>query len=111
MKLTKRQREILEGLADNDSLKDLVLEYRQAWFGASRTSTQMINFLLRHALVSEKETTPGVYHYSINEWGRRVLTHPEFDPLSELYRLTREQRETGVIDEKEQGQPWPRSEA
>jgi len=96
--LTKRQREILEGLADEDPLKDLVQEYRQAWFGASRTNAQMIFFLLRHALVSQEETSVGFYNYEINEWGRRALMDPDFDPLGELYKMERAQREKGVVE-------------
>ena len=97
MKLTKRQREILEGLASDDLEKDLVQDGREAWFGDSRTNGNTIMFFLQHVLISQEETSVGFYCYEINKWGRRALVDPEFEPLAELYRLDREQRETGVI--------------
>ena len=97
MKRTNSQREILEGLASDDDEKDLIQQRREVWFGDSRTNAQMIFFLLQHVLISQDESSPGVYRYEINEWGRRALVDPEFEPLAELYRLDREQRETGVI--------------
>jgi len=109
MRLTNRQRKILEGLASDDDEKDLVQEGRQVWFGDSRTNAQMIFFLLRHVLISQDESSPGVYRYTINEWGRRALTDPDFDPLGELYRLDRAQRAKGVLDEKEPNQSAARS--
>lgn len=98
MKLTKRQREILEGLASDDDEKDLIQDGREVWFGDSRTNAQMIFFLLRHVLISQDESSPGVYRYTINEWGERALTDPNFDPLGELYRLDAEQRAKGVVE-------------
>ncbi len=98
MKLTRRQREILEGLASDDDEKDLVQDGREVWFGDERTNAQMIFFLLRHVLISQDESSPGVYRYTINEWGKRALTDPDFDPLGELYRLERKQREKGVVE-------------
>ena len=98
MKLTNRQREILEGLASDDDDMDLVQDGRQVWFGDSRTNAQMIVFLLNHVLVSQEETSAGFFSYEINEWGQRALTDPDFDPLGELYRLERAQREKGVVE-------------
>ena len=86
MKLTKRQREILEGLASDDPEKDLVEDGELVWFGDQRTSTSMVIWLLRHALVSHDDLG-GCNHYEINEWGRRVLVDPSFEPMLEIARL------------------------
>ena len=111
MKLTSRQREILEGLASDDDEMDLIQDGREAWFGGSRTNGNMIMFFLDRVLISQHETSPGVYRYEINEWGRRVLRDPDFEPKAELFKLDSHQRAKGVLDEKEQKQPWPTAQA
>lgn len=86
MRLTRRQREILEGLASDDHDLDLVEDGNVVYFGLSRTSLVLVNFLLRHALI-KGDSLGGCIHYEINEWGRRVLSDPDFDPALEILRL------------------------
>ena len=70
--ITKRERQILEGLrkADKDACSDvdLVLDGNLVYFGLERTS----------------------------EWGRRVLDDPEFDPELELVRLMMKAEQAGL---------------
>ena len=86
MKLTKRQREILEGLASDDSNLDLIEDSGVVYFGLERTNVQMVMFLLRHALVSS-DNLGGCTRYEINEWGRHALREPDFEPLLEIAKL------------------------
>ena len=85
MKLTKRQRELLERMAAGEELVESGLE---VWIGDERTNMQMLLFFLRNVLMSEDAgySGAGSRYYYINEWGRRVLIEPDFDPQAELAR-------------------------
>ena len=88
MRLTARQREILEGLRDDSSGLDLVEEGLEAWFGDERTSVRTIIFFLRHCLISlESNEGCRCRYYRINEWGCRALDDPSFEPDIELAKL------------------------
>jgi hypothetical protein len=94
MKLTARQREILEGLrkAQNDLTLtdeyDLVESDGEVWFGLTRTNMSTLLFLLRRCLVSSDDyDTMSYKQYDINGWGCRALDDPDFDPEYELFRL------------------------
>lgn len=91
MKLTRRQREILEGLrrAENDPQCecDLVESAGQVWFGDQRTNHATLLFFLRHCLVGPDDPAcGGSTYYHISERGRRALADPDFDPQMELQR-------------------------
>ena len=101
MKLTKRQREILEGLRYaqdhplEDDAPDLVEEAGQWWFGFEQTNGKLGLFLLRNVLISPVDSEPYesghgvVRRYEINSWGRRVLDDPDFEPMVEILKLRR----------------------
>jgi len=80
MKLTGRQREILEGLASDDGELDLVECHGAWWFGLSRTNAATGLFFLRRMLIKPIEKWDDAYcSYEITKWGRRALTEPDFD--------------------------------
>lgn len=91
MKLTARQREILEGLkqaeTDPHSECDLVEDGNQVWFGNERTNHATLLVFLRNCLVTPDEFEGGCTYFDINEWGRKVLHDPDFEPGIELMRL------------------------
>lgn len=91
MKLTKRQREILERLDAGEELDDF--RHGGWWIGDEQTTGRIGFFFLRNVLVHE-DTTMGAGHsiYTINEWGRRALREPDFDPQQELANCLREAR-------------------
>lgn len=94
MKLTARQREILEGLAEDNEELDLVESDGEWWFGLSRTNGKTGLFFLRRMLIKliDNENWSDSYRlYEITEWGRRVLTEPDFDPDIEFLRLQKDQ--------------------
>jgi len=84
MKLTKRQRQILEWLATEDNPEDgsdeLVESDGEVWVGAERTNHATLIFFLRHALVKELSVAGyGSTVYVITEYGRKVLVDPDFE--------------------------------
>jgi hypothetical protein len=84
MKLTRAQRECLQWLADPPSGEYddgyLTEEGGQAWYGLNRTNTKLVNWLLRHCLISVREESQGVTHYAINEDGIGALKDPNYVP-------------------------------
>lgn len=86
MNLTKRQREILEGLASGDEDKDFVQDGIYVYFGNDPSSVRTVYFFLRHALI-KGDDLGGMIRYEINEWGRRALSDPDFEPQIELMAL------------------------
>lgn len=89
MKLTKRQREILEGLrlaeTDLSCEFDLVESDGEVWFGLERTNQKLLIFLLRNCLVSlQDDSGGGSKYYKINSWGCIALDDPNFDPQQKL---------------------------
>ena len=97
MRLTDRQREILQGLrqaqTDPECEHDLVESGGEVWFGLERTSYAPLMFFLRNCLISEEDSGSG--RYDINEWGRRVLDDPDFEPEVELIKCIRRAEQAG----------------
>lgn len=75
--LTKRQREVLQRMADDPhgDNGELVLEHGEAWIGNEKTSSVLVDALLRHMAISlEQGCTLGDFErYRINETGRGLL--------------------------------------
>lgn len=70
--LTKRQREVLQALADDE---DLDLAYDKGggwWLGAKQTNGKIVNSLLRLCLL-RNITDSEMLRYTINESGERAL--------------------------------------
>jgi len=90
VKLTARQREILEGLADDDEDLDLVETKGEWWFGLNRTNAATGLFFLKNMLIAPvngEEWDDDYRPYDITSWGRRALKEPDFEPQVELLRL------------------------
>lgn len=83
MKLTKRQREILDRMATGEEFMECGLE---VWIGDDdRTSHKVLFTFLRNCLVSEDNVQGSdCRYYHVNEWGLRALADPDFEPLREL---------------------------
>ena len=97
MKLTKRQREVLEQLnkPSPENPEDEVYPENEitvcgldVYLGSKRTNHKMVKFLLLNVLISSAgDFCKGDYRiYNINEWGRRALAEPSFDPYAEMER-------------------------
>jgi hypothetical protein len=90
MKLTKRQRQILEGLrqAEDEASSDfdLVESGNEVWFGCERTNFPTLLFFLKNCLVSITEDSEHMdsNYYRINGWGCKALDDPDFDPEQTL---------------------------
>lgn len=52
---------------------EIVCDGRQCWLGGCRVSTATVRSLLRLVAISEEETSPGVFRYTINDCGRALL--------------------------------------
>lgn len=98
MKLTARQREILEGLwehhhGDNpDDDHDLIYDKGGGWwFGLEKTSGKTCNWLLAHALIKpvsgENVDWESTVRFEPTGWARKVLDDPDFEPMVEILRL------------------------
>lgn len=74
--LTKRQREVLTKMRDED--EELVYERGEAWVGDERTSAAVVFALLRLMAIrmDQQSTVGGVERYTINETGRKLLDPP-----------------------------------
>lgn len=93
MRLTRRERQILEGLRrgeddlEYDGDNDLAEGGGEVWFGAQRTNHQLLYSLLRNALISKHEDSGmDTSYYRINGWGRLALKDPDFDPQSRMLK-------------------------
>ncbi len=74
IKLTKRQKEILTLLRDNDD--EIVINSGQCWVDQAniRTNKKLVNELLRYVLISANGCNAGKSeYYHINESGLRLL--------------------------------------
>jgi len=78
MKLTKRQRYILERMRDGE---ELAAEGREVWIGTEKTSPMILVSLLRLCAISP-DPLSHVY-YQINETGRKML-NGDFSDLHSL---------------------------
>ena len=85
MNLTKRQRQILEGLRSDNLDYDLVESGGEVWFGLERTNYPTLMFLLRNCLVQEHDDSGmDTKYYRITSWGCLALDDPDFDPGQKL---------------------------
>ena len=74
MKLTKRQREALIFLRDDDEYGDLVYEKGSGWrLGVEQTNGKLALGLIRLCLISEQEFSDDYRCWRINESGLRAL--------------------------------------
>jgi hypothetical protein len=73
MKLTKKQKALLQKMVDED--EDLVVYGHEVWVGDQRTSRHMWLFFLRNVLISQDSVLPHYYH--INHSGKRALAGEE----------------------------------
>lgn len=72
MKLTKRQREVLTSLRDDDA--DLAYSTGGGWWvGDSQTSGRLAHWLISNCLVKADHVKDSMELYFINESGRRLL--------------------------------------
>jgi len=74
--MTKRQREILDIMAEHQDDEDgeIVQDGLLAYIGAIRISARSIWALIRLAAISEDEFRGGCRRYRINETGLRLLS-------------------------------------
>lgn len=87
MRLTKRQREILQHLADyeNDPHEgNITCDGLECWVGDNRTNWQTVMFFLTHCLISP-QNGGGCEHFGINPSGKAALKDPDYEsPLKDV---------------------------
>lgn len=74
-RLTKRQREILQWLADHEDDEDgeLVKEGREVWYGLEQTSPALVLRLIHMMAISGDTLGGAVERWRINGTGKRIL--------------------------------------
>ena len=72
-KLTKRQREVLQALLDDDGIDLAHNKGAGWWIGDRQTNGKLVNSLLRRCLLREISFQDGIIRYTINESGERAL--------------------------------------
>jgi len=82
-KLTKRQREVLQALADDDNLDLVFAKGGGWWLGNERTNGKLALSLIRLVLVNDiSDTGDDLWRFTINDSGKRALAG--IKPIYEL---------------------------